>query len=247
VSKSSAGPRLAAVAGVGLAVGLIGLGVLSLIYRDFTLQWEPVPAGLRDRAMLALASGAILTIAGLLLVIGRTRTWGALLAGLFIGSWVLGLHVPKVFARPSDLTVWLALAECLAMSTGALLLFRGAGDGFGRTCVILFGIACVIFGLSHFAYAQFTASMIPTWLPRRLELAYLTGAIHMLTGLALLIGRWRRWAAGIEAAMMTSFVFLVHAPRVFAHPTDRTELTLLFVAITLSSAAWSLAAARAVD
>jgi len=247
VSKSTAGPRITAVAAMGLAIGLIGLGVLSLIYRDFTLQWEPVPAGLHDRAMLALASGAILTISGLLLVIGRTRAWGALLAGLFIGLWVLGLHVPKVFAKPSDLTVWLALAECLAMSTGALLLFRGAGDGLGRTCVILFGIACVIFGLSHFAYAQFTASMIPTWLPRRLELAYLTGAIHMLTGLALLIGRWRRWAAAIEAAMMTSFVLLVHAPRVYAHPTDRTELTLIFVAITLSAAAWSVAASRAVD
>jgi len=58
VSKSSAGPRLAAVAGMGLAVGLIGLGVLSLIYRDFTLQWEPVPAGVHDRLTLALASGA---------------------------------------------------------------------------------------------------------------------------------------------------------------------------------------------
>jgi uncharacterized membrane protein len=232
---------------MALAVGVIGLGVLSLIYRDFTLQWEPVPAGLSDRAMWALGSGAVLTVAGLLLVVGRTRVWGALLVGLFIGAWALGLHVPKVLAAPSNLTTWLALAECAAMSTGALLLFRGQGDGFGQTCVILFGVACVIFGLSHFAYAQFTASMIPTWLPRRLELAYLTGAIHALTGLALLIGRWRRWAAGIEAAMMTSFVFLVHAPRVFAHPTDRAELTLLFVAITLSSAAWSVAASRAVD
>jgi uncharacterized membrane protein len=247
VSKSIAGPRLAAVAGMGLAVGLIGLGVLSLIYRDFSLQWEPVPTGIHDRERLSLASGAILSLAGVLLLFARTRAWGALLAGVFIGSWVLGLHVPKVFAKPSDLTTWLALAECLAMSTGALLLFRGAGDGFGRTCVILFGIACMIFGLSHFAYAQFTASMIPTWLPRRLELAYLTGAIHTLTGLALLIGRWRRWAAAIEAAMMSSFVLLVHAPRVFAHPSDRTELTLLFVAITLSSAAWSVAASRAVD
>lgn len=247
MSKSTAGPRLAVVAAMGLAVGLIGLGVLSLIYRDFTLQWEPVPAGFAERATLALASGAVLTLAGVLLLIGRTRAWGALLAGLFIGMWVLGLHAPKVFAHPSSLTTWLALAECLAMSTGALLLFRGAGDGFGQTCVILFGVACLVFGLSHFAYAQFTASMIPTWLPRRLELAYLTGAIHALMGLALLIGRWRRWAAAVEAAMMTSFVFLVHAPRVFAHPTDRTELTLLFVAITLSAAAWSVAASNAVD
>jgi uncharacterized membrane protein len=232
---------------VGLAVGLIGLGVLSLIYRDFTLQWEPVPAAVHDRATLALASGAILALAGVLLLIGRTRPWGALLAGLFIGFWVVGLHVPRVAARPSELTVWLGLAECLAISSGALLLFRGKGDGFGQACVILFGIACVMFGISHFAFAQFTASMIPTWLPRRLELAYLTGAIHALTGLALLIGRWRRWAAGIEAAMMSSFVVLVHAPRVMAHPTDRTELTLLFVAITLSAAAWSVTASNAVD
>jgi uncharacterized membrane protein len=231
----------------GLAVGLIGLGVLSLIYRDFTLQWEPVPGGVRDRAMLAMASGAILALAGGLLLVGRTRAWGALLAGLFIGFWVLGLHVPKVFAKPADLRGWLGLAECLAMSMGALLLFRGRGDGFGRICVVLFGAACLVFGLSHFIYAQVTASMVPAWLPRRLELAYFTGAIHTLTGLALIVGRWRRWAAGIEAAMMTSFVLLVHAPRVFAHPTDRTELTLLFVAITLSSAAWSLAASRAVD
>ncbi|MGH6911141.1 MAG: DoxX family membrane protein, partial [Phenylobacterium sp.] len=192
-------------------------------------------------------TGAILSLSGVLLFFGRTRAWGALLAGLFIGFWVLGLHVPRVFANPTDLQRWLGLAECLAMSTGALLLFRGKGDGFGQVCVILFGAACLVFGLSHFVYAQFTASMIPAWLPRRLELAYLTGAIHTLMGLALLIGRWRRWAAGIEAAMMTSFVFLVHAPRVFAHPTDRMELTLLFVAITLSSAAWSLAASRAVD
>lgn len=247
MSKSTAGPRLAVIAATGLAIGLVGLGVLSLVYRDFTLQWEPVPGGLGDRATLALGSGAILTLAGLLLLIARTRAWGALLAGLFIGLWVVGLHVPKVFAAPSNLATWLALAECLAISSGALLLFRGQGDGFGQTCVILFGVACVMFGLSHFAYASFTASMIPTWLPRRLELAYLTGAVHALTGLALLIGRWRRWAAGIEAAMMTSFVFLVHAPRVFAHPTDRTELTMLFVAITLSSAAWSVAVSRAVD
>ncbi len=247
MSKSIAGPRLAAAAATGLAVGLIGLGVLSLVYRDFTMQWEPVPAGLRDRSLLALASGAILAAAGVMLLMRRTRAWGALLAGVFIGGWVLGLHLPRVIAKPADLSGWLALAECLAMSAGALLLFRGKGDGFGRTCVVLFGAACLAFGLSHFVFAEFTATMIPAWLPKRLELAYLTGAIHTLTGLALLVGRWRRWAAAIEAAMMTSFVLLVHAPRVVAHPTDRTELTLLFVAITLSSAAWSVAASRASD
>jgi uncharacterized membrane protein YphA (DoxX/SURF4 family) len=77
-----------------------------------------------------------------------------------------------------------------------------------------------------------------------LELAYFTGAIHALVGLALLIGVQRRWSAAIEALMMTSFVVLVHLPRVAAKPGDRTELTLLFVAVTLSSAAWIVAASR---
>lgn len=104
----------------------------------------------------------------------------------------------------------------------------------------------MVFGAAHFLYAAFTASMIPTWLPMRLELAYLTGAIHAVAGLAILTGRWRRWAAVAEAAMMSSFVLLVHAPRVAAHPTDRLELTMLFVAVTLSSAAWTLAASRTV-
>jgi uncharacterized membrane protein YphA (DoxX/SURF4 family) len=247
VSRSVQKSRLNAAAAAGLAIGLVGLGVLSLVFRDFTLQWEPVPAGVHDRTLLALASGAILTIAGLLLPAGRTRAWGALLAAIFIGFWVVGLHIPRLVGRPTDLAAWLALAECLALSTGAFLLFRGKGDGFGRVCVLLFGAACVMFGVSHFVFAKFTASMIPAWLPNRLELAYLTGAIHALTGLALIIGRWRRWAATVEAAMMSSFVFLVHAPRVAGHLTDRMEWTLLFVATALASATWAVAGSRAVD
>ncbi len=35
------------------AAGLIGLGVLALIYGDFALVWQPVPAGLPGRTALA--------------------------------------------------------------------------------------------------------------------------------------------------------------------------------------------------
>ena len=108
----------------------------------------------------------------------------------------------------------------------------------------VFGLCCLVFGASHFVYARFTASMVPHWLPMPLALAYATGAVHALTGLALVLRRWVRPAASIEAAMMTSFVLLVHIPRVAAAPTDRTEITLLLVALTMSSAAWIVATAR---
>ena len=75
-------------------------------------------------------------------------------------------------------------------------------------------------------------------------LALLTGAVHLLTGLAMIAGIRTRWAAAIEAAMVSSFVLLVHLPRVAEKPGDRLELTMLCIALTLSGAAWSLAASR---
>ena len=235
--------RLRPVAAVGLAAGLAGLGLLSLIYRDFTLQWEPVPAHWPARHLLAVASGLILLGAGLAILVRRGRPWGAALAAAFIGLWAVVLHGPRALAHPADLTIWLALAECAAMAIGAFVLLRDPRSGVG-IAVRVFGLCCLVFGASHLVYARFTAGMVPRWLPMPLVLAYLTGAIHVLTGLALVLRRWVRPAAMIEAAMMTSFVLLVHVPRVAAAPRNRTEMTLLLIALTLSSAAWIIATAR---
>ena len=237
----------AAAAAIGMAAGLCGLGALSLIYQDYALQWEPVPASWPQHAALGALSGVILLGGGVMMAMVRTQALGAGVAAAFIGLWVLGLHLPKAIASPSDLTEWLALAECSAMALGGFLLRREARSGPGRLSDIevrLFGLCCLVFGLSHFAYAKFTAAMVPAWLPARLDLAYLTGAIHALVGLALLAGFQRRWAATVEALMMTSFVALVHLPRVAAHRGDRTELTLLFVAVILSASAWIVATSR---
>jgi uncharacterized membrane protein YphA (DoxX/SURF4 family) len=69
--------------------------------------------------------------------------------------------------------------------------------------------------------------------------------VHVLAGRAVICGGRRTWAAAAEALMMTAFVLLVHVPRAAAHPTDRMETTGLLIAVTLSSAVWSLAASRA--
>lgn len=240
-------------AAMGLGVGLIGLGALSVLYRDLSLQWEPVPRDLPAREILGVASGLILMAAGGLLMLRRTRVWGALIAAAFIGLWVVVLHLPVALAHPGNLAGWLGIGETLAMTVAAFVLFREQRtdgenrDRLAHAAVPVFAATLIVFGASHFVFADFTASMIPAWLPLRLQLAYLTGAIHVATGLGMLVGgRWRWVAAATEAAMMTSFVLLVHIPRVAAHPTDRLELTLLSVAIILSSSAWTMAASRAV-
>jgi uncharacterized membrane protein YphA (DoxX/SURF4 family) len=230
----------------GLAVGLCGLGLLSLFYRDFAEGWQPVPASWPDRAMLATGSGLILLASGVMLFVRRTRAWGALLAAAFVGLWALVLHLPGAFARPLALSGWQSVAETLAIALGAFLAGReGKTGGLERIAVAAMGVCFVVFGLSHFAYAGFTTSMVPAWLPARLQLTYFTGAVHVLAGLAVIFGVRRTWAAAAEALMMTAFVLLVHVPRAAAHPTDRMEATGLFIAVTLCSAVWSLAASRA--
>jgi len=247
MASRSRGAGYATFAAIGMAAGLSGLGALSLIYQDTVLQWEPVPASWPHHAALGAGSGLVLLAGGILMAMRRTRALGAGVAAGFIGLWVLGLHLPRMFAKPADLPGWLAIAECSAMALGGFLARRELMGGPGRTTTLetrLFGLCCLVFGASHFLFARITAAMVPAWLPMRLDLAYLTGAIHALTGLALLGGFRPRWAAAIEALMMTAFVALVHLPRVAAKPGDRTELTLLFVAVTLSSAAWIVATSR---
>jgi len=240
-------PAFAPAAAIILGLGALGLGVLSLLHRDFALQWQPYSEAMPGRALWGLASGAVAAVGGLLTIARPTRGAGAAILAVFFGLWVVALHGPVVAAKPASVALWNGLAEAAAMGLGALVVWREVRTGPDRLTALGvrgFGATCVVFGVAHFVYAEFTATMVPAWLPMRLELAYLTGAIHVLTGLALLARIRPAVAAAVEAAMMTSFVALVHLPRIAAKPTDRLELTMGFIALTLAAAAWSIAVSR---
>jgi hypothetical protein len=46
------------------AVGMIGLGILALVYGDFALVWQPVAPWIPGRTVLAYASGLIMLLGG---------------------------------------------------------------------------------------------------------------------------------------------------------------------------------------
>jgi hypothetical protein len=47
------------------SVGMIGLGILALLYGDFALVWRPVPIWFPFRTGLAYASGIVMLCGGL--------------------------------------------------------------------------------------------------------------------------------------------------------------------------------------
>jgi uncharacterized membrane protein len=243
--------RIIALGHVLFAIGLAGIGVLSLASGDFAYTWQPVPGWVIWRHGLAYASGLLLLGAGMGMLVKPLSRISTLVMTVYLATWVLLLQAPRVIQAPANVGMWLGLSENMALLCGGWILFLSlAGSEHTlrpkfladpRVPRYLFGGACVVLGLSHFVYLDVTAGMVPAWLPDRTGFAYLTGAGHFAAGLAILFGVLPRLAATLEASMISSFVLLLHAPSVFSQPSSRLQWTMLCVATAIAGAAWAMA------
>jgi len=234
--------------------GFAGLGVLSLLFDDFAMVWQPVPAWVPLRAPLAYASGLVLLAGGLGMLLRRTARLATLILAANLLLWLLLLQVPRVLGQPASETSWLGFAETLSLLVGAWTLFallaapdRGpwpplvAGEPGIRLARFLYGMALPLIGLSHFTSVRATASLVPAWLPFHVGFAYLIGAGHIAAGLGILLAVLPRQAATAEALMISTFTLLVWLPGVVAEPSSRLQWTALCVSTAITGAAWAVA------
>jgi uncharacterized membrane protein YphA (DoxX/SURF4 family) len=225
------------------AVGAILLGAVGIWFHDFALQWQPVPKGLPAFGLLAYVSGLLLIAGGVAILSRKGERLGALLLASFFGLWVVALHLPNAIQGWRHIGAWLAPAEsAFAMLGGVALFAAGAGSLRGPLMTatrLLAGVCCLVFGLAHFNYIDFTATMVPAWIPPNQKFwAWATGVGHFAAGLALVSGIQARIAATLEAAMMAAFVVLLHVPLVVAAPAQHVNWVMLGVATTYTGAAW---------
>ncbi len=224
------------------ALGAILLGAVGIWFHDFAMQWQPVPAGFPMRTPFAIVTGLLLILGGGEILSGKFARAGAILLATIYGLWVLILHGPLIVTRPTDLGTWNGVAEIILMTMGAVALYSGVRGTRGRTATTLClatGFCALVFGATHFKYVQFTATMVPTWIPpNQIFWAYATGVAHVIAGLSLVSGIRSQLGATLLAGMMAVFVLLVHIPRVYVSPGEHLEWIMLGVALSLSGAAW---------
>jgi len=205
------------------SIGLIVLGLLSVISGDFAYGWQPVPA-FPGREMLAVLCGLFMIVCGGALFFRHTAPIAARLMLGFLLAW-LALKVPALVVAPQIEGVWLNFGEIGTVFAGGMVLFAQYAELDGRTffaaltgrrgirsAQIMFGLSVIPIGLSHLFYSAITAGMVPSWLPFHLGLAYLTGVGQMACGAAILFGVVPRLAALVEASMCALFAFLVWGP-----------------------------------
>ena len=224
------------------AVAAILLGVIGIVFADFAMQWQPVPAGIGMRTQLAYVAGAVLALGGVMLLAPKMERAGAWLLTVFIGLWMLVLNLPGAIASASHIGAWNSPAEIGFLTAGALALAASSITSSARPKLLLVarvlaGACAIVFGFAHFNYIDFTASMVPGWIPYKTFWAWATGAGHLAAGLALVSGVKSRLGVTCEAAMMGSFAVLLHLPRVVAAPDQHVEWIMLAVSSMLAGSA----------
>jgi uncharacterized membrane protein len=234
------------------AIGMIGLGILALIYGDFAMVWQPVPP-FPGRIALAYASGVIMLLGGIGLLFKPTAACSIRVLFPYIILWTL-LKIPALFVAPKMEAVWLGLGELTVLLSGGWILFARlsnlrtgsplaflTSEGGVRAARILFAVSLIPIGLSHIIYVKQTAELVPAWLPYRAGWAYLTGAGQIACGLGVLFNILPRVAATAEAAMISIFALLVWAPAILAAPRGRLPWTAFFITWAIAAAAWVVA------
>jgi len=233
--------------------GLIGLGVIALIVRDFAMVWQPVPEWVPARHAVAVGTGALMILLGLGLSFRATRAWAVRILLPYLVVWA-SLKIPAVVVAPKMEAVYLGLGELTLLLSGGWTLFANfaelapgsaleflTGERGMKMARILFALSIIPIGLSHLVYADITAEYVPHYLPYRLGWAYLTGAGQIASGLGVLFGVLPRIAAWAEAGQITLYTLLVWGGKIVAAPKTRLAWTAFFISWIFGAAAWVVA------
>jgi uncharacterized membrane protein len=233
------------------AIGMIGLGILALIYGDFAMVWQPVPQ-FAGRTAVAYVSGVMMLLGGVGLLFSPTVKWSARVLFPYLIAWAL-LKVPALVVAPGMEAVWLGFGELAVLLAGGWFLFAKLGEVEGSPIGFItsekglyaakkfFAVWLIPIGLSHIFYVKETAALVPAWLPYREGWAYLTGAGHIAAGLGMLFGILPRLAAFAEAAMIGVFTLLVWGPKIAAEPKSRLNWTAFFISWAIAAGVWIVA------
>lgn len=261
--------RIVEFARGSLAVAAASLAVLTLLYGDLAPLGQSVPAWITARNVWLYGPALLLLVASAGLCFGRTALPSLLTIGGCYAFWAL-TGLPAILAKPLSVGSWYGFCEALTAFAGAWVLYAllrwqrqdskppGASASAVRAGQVVFGLTCVFYGWSHFVYANYTASMVPTWLPDHLAFARFTGVGHLAAGLGIALGILPRLAAVLEALMMSLFGLLVWVPTFWANPrpkwatppvTQWSELVVnvvlvasaLVIVASLKRRPWSLA------
>jgi uncharacterized membrane protein len=235
------------------AAGIIALGLQHFYNGDFVAVIVPsFPPSISGQFFWTCLSGMGLVITGGAIAIGR----GARAAAILLGSVLLALlvfrHIPvQAASNPWSLGAWTGAFKILTLSGGAFAVAASLPGGdspaadrrFTAFGCFALAITCAVFGVDHFLYVVFVASLVPAWIPHHVFWTYFCGAALIAAGAAMILRIRARLACGLLGAMIFTWLLVLHIPRAIAfnYAADQgNEWTSVFEALAFSGIAFIL-------
>ncbi len=112
---------------------------------------------------------------------------------------------------------------------------------------VFVAFSLVVFGVQHFIYGGFVATLVPAFMPGRLFWAYFVGVAFVAAAAGIFVEMLERPAATMLGVMFFLFVVLLHIPRIIGKSGDGNEWTSGFVALAMCGGAWIVASAAPLE
>ncbi len=244
---------------VFFGIGLIGIGAEHLIFRSFIPVMVPMwPQWVPGYAMWVYLVGLILIVGGALIVVRfKAREVSSVVGVLFLASFIL-LHIPaNIAAGKTSLGAWtnafkeFSFCGCAFVVAAAMPGRPMSAHSRHSLChrvqvrALRFGkyplaIMVFLFGIDHFLYTEFVATLVPSWIPGHVFWTYFAGGALIAAGAGIMLNIQARLAATMLGIMLIIWLIILHFPRAFADPTGNigNEWTSVWEVFSFSGAAF---------
>ena len=175
--------------------------------------------------------GFALIATALSLIFDRLVRWSGLLCGAMFLLFVAMLDIPGVIAQQHDRFGFALLARETAFGCGLLALGASAGlrcsslTRLVTPCRIAFALVALFYGVEHFLHPIARPGvplqqLMPEWIPGRPVIGYLTGALLVVAGVAMVLDKKARLAATYLGTWIVLLVVFIYGPILIASLAD---------------------------
>jgi hypothetical protein len=227
VAQASGLDKIVALSNLCFAAPLAVFGALHL--SDVGSVLPIVPSYMPWRLFWAYFFGFALLAASLSIATKIQVRWSGLLFGIAMFSFVAMLMIPGVLASPRDRFAWTFVFRESSFGGGGWIL-AGNARGESKTKLITVGrvlvaIAAIFFGAENFLHPANVPGvplekLMPPWIPGRVLIGYVTGAILFVAGGAILLGKKTRMAATYLGTWLVLLVLFIYGPILIASLGD---------------------------
>ena len=189
--------------------------------------------------IVASCLGIAQAIAGIGMLYPRTTPLASVALGVVYAFFALDT-IPGIVRAPSSYVQYGNFFEQFCLFCGAIAAYGSAV--LGRIARIGIGLCAASFGIEQIVYLQFTASLVPTWIPPgQVFWTDLTTGAFLLAAIAILINRRARLALRLMSVMVALFGVLVWIPHIVAKPDSLGNWSEFAETCLIAGAAWLVA------